>query len=30
MQQDNGVAGSASAPATKRSRYPKSNMVLDI
>lgn len=30
MQQDNGVAGSASAPAAKRSRYPKSNMVLDI
>lgn len=29
MQQDHGVAGSASAPAVKKPRYPKSNMVVD-
>lgn len=30
MQQDRGVAGSASAPAPKRVLYPKSNMVEDM
>lgn len=30
MQQDHGVAGSASSPAMKRRRYPNSNMVADM